>query len=299
MFYSELNQILLREKPGYLVNLKYDRFAQINFPEKKVSLLVISDFKDFEITNLPNSIRINVTEDNVLKTSYDVSYDVNINDIEVDGHVVFNTSKGNIMVICKELSEKVHIDGLMILSNKNTVLDLVTYFSVDSDIVINIPFPESEFNFLTTFINKVGAIITDIKTGVVMGTDVNGNTSSSVGITVSVKYNLVHELEKLEKVAEENKQLTERTLQKLREIKNSDRVISDQELTDLLEEYRELSNESKFWFVETEFTDEDYMEEYSKLCDDLRRDFHRDGKIEFLYDPSVRNAISDRNCELR
>ena len=132
-----------------------------------------------------------------------------------------------------------------------------------------------------------------------METNEQNSTTPIPGISINVKYNLIRELEKSEKNVKENNQLKEKALKRLREMKDCDRVISDDELLDLLEEYRDMSEESKFWFVETEYTDEEYMDEYLKLCEDVKRDYHKDGKIEFIYDPSVRNAISDRNCELR
>ena len=294
MFYSELNQILLREKSGYLVNLKYDRFVQMNFPDENKSLVIVADFKDFEIVTSRNGINITINEDRHVST-----YELRVHDLDNEERALFNTNKGNIIVIAKELSDRVHIDGLMILSNKETILDLITYFSVDSDIVIKIPFSKFKFDYLTTFINKVGRMVTGIELDNIMETDGDGNTVPIPGISISVKYNLLHELEKDIKNVETN-QLKMKTIQRLKEMRNTDRIISDEELTELLEDYSELSQEnSSLWFVETEYTEEDHMRAYSKLCDDVRKDYHNDGKIEFIYDPSVRNAITDRNAVLK
>lgn len=294
MFYSELNKVLLKEKTGFLVNLKYDRFAQVNFQDDDTSLLIVADFKDFEIATNKDNIRITVKEE-----AHISSFDVNVHDLNHEEHVLFNTSKGNVIVISKELSDKVHIDGLMILSNPNSIMDLITYFSVEDDIVIKIPFPETEFDYLTTFINKVGRKVTGVELDTIMETDDNGNMVSKPGIIISVKYNLARELELFKKYSKSDNKAKDICVQKLKEMKNPDRIISDKELTDLLDDYSEMSNDSKFWFVETEYTEEDYMREYSRLCNDVRRDFHKDGKIEFIYDPSIRNAITDKNCELR
>lgn len=300
MFYNELNQILLREKKGYIINLKYDRFAQVNFPGMNKSLIVISDFKDFEIVSNPDNIQLIVRSKDKEGNDHISTYDVYTNQLNNEEYKLFNTNKGNVMVIAKAISNKVHVDGLMIVNNKDTASTLVAYFSpVREDVIIKIPFTESEMEYLTKFVNKAGRMITNMELGNINTVIENNNeshTTSTQGVTISIRYNVVHELCRTDKG---NQKITEKTMKKIKAIQESDTMISDEELTELLEEYSEMSQESKFWFVETEYTEEDYLNEYSRLCEDVKRDYHNDGKVEFIYDPSVRNAITDKNCELR
>ena len=126
MLYSEFKNALVCNEKGYIVKLSYERFMQINFSELNVSAILLSDSKDFDLTNTNGSL---IITDRSQDGSVIQNTEILVHEMKPEEYDVIEFAGKKYMVIVKPLREQVTVDGLIFVNNKDTALALLNNFA--------------------------------------------------------------------------------------------------------------------------------------------------------------------------
>lgn len=301
MLYSEFKNALKCKEKGYVIKLKYERFMQINFNELSVSAILLSDSKDFELTNTDGSL---IITDKNPGESVVQTVEILVHQMKPESYDVVELCGKKHMVIIKELRDQITVDGLLFVNNRDTAIALLANFADPEPVTITIPFPEDTMNDFLEFIKSYSQLINNIDISDMKYFDNDGNPVLARGLSVNVVYDIVYILER-EKINElrttNNQKHTDKKYEVVEKIKNMRKdsdLISDEELNELLDEYASTTNDNEYYYSDIDewnsyarkYTKKEYDEAYENLCKEIANHVG-DGKVDFIFGSSRRNLF--------
>lgn len=298
MLYSEFKNALVCNEKGYIVKLSYERFMQINFSELNVSAILLSDSKDFDLTNTNGSL---IITDRSQDGSVIQNTEILVHEMKPGEYDVIEFAGKKYMVIVKPLREQVTVDGLIFVNNKDTALALLNNFADPSPVTLSIPFPEDTMMDFLDFMKSYSNLVSNIEIIEMEFFDNNGNPRVARGLNVNVVYDIIEVLER-EKTYElrtlSNQKYEDKIykdIEKIRSIRGDQDLISEDELDDILEEYASTTKDNEHYYGNEDngyslfrqrhgyrITKEEYDIAYENLCKELAN-HAGDGKVDFIF----------------
>lgn len=300
MLYSEFKHALMYNQKGYVIKLNYERFMQINFNELNVSAILLSDSKDFELTNTDGSLIITDSKNN--GESVVQTVEILIHQMKPEDYDIVELCGKKHMVIVKELREQVSVDGLMFVNNRETALALLGNFGDPEPVTITIPFPEDTMVDFLDFIKRHSHLVKNIEISDMKYFDNNGNPVDARGLSVSVVYDILSilEHEKINELRATNNQnhvnKKYQVVEKIRNIRNDKDIISDEELNELLDDYASTTRDDEYYYGSLDdwnayarkYTKREHDEAYENLCREIANHVG-DGRVDFIFSDSRRS----------